>query len=286
MGKYNFNTRLQPIQIALGTVKNGTNKLKLEYSYGNWNGSTIDATKNNGNIVQQIITVPTVGTSSGFTATQKYYYDSLNRLDDALEESNTTQTWRQDFTYDRFGNHNFVESNTSFAGFDKLCNGATELCPDLRKKLNPGINIGNNRLSSGQDYTYDSGGNISSDIDGRTFVYDAENKQVEVRDVTNNVIGQYVYDGEGRRIKKVVPSTGETTIFVYDTSARQVAEYSTIVAPENQAKVNYLTIDNLGTPRINTDANGLVTARHDYHPFGEEIYGPEVRSSGIYWRRH
>ncbi|RMG03209.1 MAG: RHS repeat-associated core domain-containing protein, partial [Acidobacteria bacterium] len=29
--------------------------------------------------------------------------------------------------------------------------------------------------------------------------------------------------------------------------------------------------DHLGSPRINTDANGNVTARHDYHPFGEEI---------------
>lgn len=51
--------------------------------------------------------------------------------------------------------------------------------------------------------------------------------------------------------------------------------------------MNYLTIDNLGTPRINTDANGLVTARHDYHPFGEEIstgqrsVHPEYTGDGI-----
>jgi RHS repeat-associated protein len=32
-----------------------------------------------------------------------------------------------------------------------------------------------------------------------------------------------------------------------------------------------LTIDTLGSPRINTDAFGLVKARHDYMPFGEEI---------------
>ncbi len=68
-----FNSRLPPTQIALGTVQNGTDKLKLDYSYGNWNGSTIDATKNNGNIVQQVITVPTVGVIPGFTATQKWH---------------------------------------------------------------------------------------------------------------------------------------------------------------------------------------------------------------------
>lgn len=32
-----------------------------------------------------------------------------------------------------------------------------------------------------------------------------------------------------------------------------------------------MTNDHLGSPRINTDQNGTVTARHDYHPFGEEI---------------
>jgi len=50
-----------------------------------------------------------------------------------------------------------------------------------------------------------------------------------------------------------------------------VAKYSTIVANSTDAKVAYLTNDHLGSPRINTDANGNVTARHDYHPFGEEI---------------
>jgi RHS repeat-associated protein len=36
-------------------------------------------------------------------------------------------------------------------------------------------------------------------------------------------------------------------------------------------KVAYLTGDNLGTPRINTDQNGAVSARHDYDPFGKEV---------------
>jgi hypothetical protein len=90
--KTQLNSRLQPTQIALGTVQGGTDKLKLDYGYGNWNGSTIDGTKNNGNIVQQVITVPNVGlTENEFTATQKYYYDSLNRIDDAIEQIGTTE---------------------------------------------------------------------------------------------------------------------------------------------------------------------------------------------------
>jgi RHS repeat-associated protein len=72
-------------------------------------------------------------------------------------------------------------------------------------------------------------------------------------------------------VKKHVPSTGEVTIFVYDVAGKLVAEYSTTVASPQDAKVAYLTNDHLGTPRVNTDLNARVTARHDYHPFGEEI---------------
>ena len=64
---------------------------------------------------------------------------------------------------------------------------------------------------------------------------------------------------------------GETTVFAHDASGKLVAEYSTNVVSVQDAKVRYLTADHLGSPRINTDANGAVIARHDYMPFGEEI---------------
>ena len=258
-----FNNRLQPTQIALGVIQNATNILDLDYSYG--------TTANNGNILSQTITVPTVTGGTGFTAIQTYTYDSLNRLDDAVETISSTQTWRQDFSYDRYGNRNFVEGNTSFAGFDKLCNGNTELCTDLRKRLNPSISTSTNRINTSEGYAFDASGNTTSDPDDRTFIYDGENKQVKVLDTNDNVVGEYFYDGEGKRVKKVVPATGETTIFVYDAAGKQIAEYSTIVQTGSNAQVAYTTNDHLGSPRINTNAAGNVIARHDYHPFGEEV---------------
>jgi len=263
-----FNSRLQPTQIALGVTQGATNLLDLDYSYG--------TTANNGNVLSQTITVPTVGINTGFSAVQNYNYDSLNRLKDATEMltptgGSATQSWKQTFTFDRYGNRNFDEANTAFAGFDKLCNNNTELCADLRKRLNPSINASNNRLSTSDDYDFDESGNTTADADDRTFIYDAENKQVEVRDSQQNVIGQYWYDGDGRRVKKHVPATGEVTIFVYDASGRLIGEYSTEVQPSQDAKTQYLTADHLGTPRINTDGSGQVISRHDYHPFGEEV---------------
>jgi RHS repeat-associated protein len=43
--------------------------------------------------------------------------------------------------------------------------------------------------------------------------------------------------------------------------------------------VQYQTNDNLGTPRINTDALGNVVSRSDYMPYGEEIVGLGNRTS-------
>ena len=261
-----FNSRLQPTQIALGATNGATNLLKLDYSYG--------TTANNGNVMSQTITVPTVGIHTGFTAVQNYTYDSLNRLESATEniDADPTPSWKQAFTYDRYGNRNFDEANTTFTGFDKLCNSNSELCADLKKIFNPSINPNNNQLNTSEDYIFDAAGNTIEDPQGKTFIYDAENKQVEVKDHLDNTIGEYFYDGEGKRVKKVVPSTGEVTIFTYNAVGQLMAEYSSIVAEREDAEVSYLTIDHLGSPRINTDQNGAVNSRHDYHPFGEQIY--------------
>jgi RHS repeat-associated protein len=60
------------------------------------------------------------------------------------------------------------------------------------------------------------------------------------------------------------------TIFVYDALGRMAAEYSTAVDTPSCVTC-YLSPDHLGTPRLITDQSGIVVARHDYLPFGEEI---------------
>jgi RHS repeat-associated protein len=242
---------LQPIQIGLGSSATSQNLLKLNFDYG--------VADNNGNVKSQQIVVPTIGANTGFTAIQIYTYDSLNRLKSAVENINGNQTpsWKQTFTFDRYGNRRFDTANTTTLP----TNCVTAVC-------NPTIDPATNKLVG---YGFDSSGNTKVDANGQTFTYDAENKQVEVRTASNAIVGQYAYDGDGKRVKKVVPATQETTIFVYDASGKMVAEYSTVVASQQDAKVSYLTSDHLGSPRINTDANGQVIAPHDYQPFGEEI---------------
>jgi RHS repeat-associated protein len=80
-------------------------------------------------------------------------------------------------------------------------------------------------------------------------------------------------------VKKVVPSTGEVTIFVYDAASKLIGEYATIVASVEDAKLAYLTADHLGSPRVLTDENGATISRRDFHPFGEEIATPQRTES-------
>jgi RHS repeat-associated protein len=48
-----------------------------------------------------------------------------------------------------------------------------------------------------------------------------------------------------------------------------IAEYSD--QQQTSGGTSYLTADHLGTPRVITRADGTVSGRHDYQPFGEEI---------------
>jgi RHS repeat-associated protein len=244
-----FNSRLQPTQIGLGASAASQNSLKLNFDYG--------TTDNNGNVKSQQITVPTIGAINGFTAIQTYTYDSLNRIKDAKEMIGTSQQWKQTFLYDRYGNRRFDTANNNTATLQANC--VTAVC-------NPQIDPATNKLIG---YTFDSAGNTKVDANNRQYIYDAENKQVEVKDANNASIGKYFYDGDGKRVKKI--SNTETTVFVYNANGQLVAEYSTNIAQPTEAKVSYLTNDHLGSPRITTDANGQVISRRDFQPFGEEI---------------
>jgi RHS repeat-associated protein len=272
-----FNSRLQPTQIALGSALNGTDLLKLNFDYG--------STTNNGNVLSQTITVPSVGGSAGFTAVQNYTYDSLNRLKSATETIGGAQSWKQTFLYDRFGNRTFDLANTTIP--NTALNPATS---------NPQIDQANNRFQTSQGYLYDFSGNLIQDAEGKKYLFNGENKQTEVQYAANSQqIASYLYDGDGHRVKKTVADTGEQTVFVYDACGQLIEEYSNnalqtgyiyagdrLLATETSTGTTYLTSDELGTPRIKTDQSGNVVNRNDYLPFGEDIFaGIGSRSTAL-----
>jgi RHS repeat-associated protein len=112
-------------------------------------------------------------------------------------------------------------------------------------------------------------GNLFRDIHGRQFVFNGDNKQVEVRNSANQIVGEYKCDGNGKRTKKI--TANEYVVFRYDGLGNLIGEYSTIVEPAAIAKTSYLTTDHLGSPRVVTNRQGEVVSRQDFMPFGEEI---------------
>jgi RHS repeat-associated protein len=262
----NYNSRLQPVEIGLGTTRNepSTNSsvLRLVYNYESFDQTGKSLRDNNGNVHSQKISMP------GLELTQSYDYDPLNRLKIAQELKGGAEQWKQNYVYDRFGNRR-LDAGTTFPNLSQNLD-------DVR--MNPKIDPSTNRLFENQDgnastkeYSYDVAGNLILDADGRTFIYDAENKQTSFNGGLNfpNVSATYFYDGDGRRVKR---ETAEgKTVFVYDAMGKLVAEYTNEERRPDEGGTKYLTEDNLGSPRVITDQNKTVVSRHDYAPFGEEL---------------
>ena len=248
-----LNSRFQIIELGLGTNVTSLNLWKLNFEHGELSANgTVDQTKNTGNVAKQTISFS--GLAQPFV--QTYKFDSLDRLIEAKEMSGSSQNWKQTFGYDRYNNR------TTFTQVI----GSTNL--PINSNTKPAIDVSNNRFTAGQGYTYDLAGNLISDPDGKQYVFNGDNKQTQVKDGQNNIIGTYHYDGRGKRIKKV--TAAETTTFVY-SGEELVAEYSTI-APPAQAETKYVATDSLGSIRVISDQNGNIVSRRDFMPFGEELY--------------
>lgn len=116
--------------------------------------------------------------------------------------------------------------------------------------------------------TLDAAGNVITDPQGRSFTFNGDNKQTEVKDASNNIVGTYSYDGDGKRIKKVTAQ--ENTTFVY-SGGKLVAEYQLTTATPQTATTQYLGTDMLGSPRVISDQNGQIVSRRDFMPFGEDL---------------
>jgi len=197
---------------------------------------------------------------------EDFSYDGLNRLVGASGRYGTI-----DYTYDRLGNRltrtvkGETESYSYFPGTSRL------------KEITGG---------DPRTFGYDENGNITR-MGEMDFFYNMDNRLIRV-EKEGATIAEYTYNALGQRVSKEVD--GNTTLFHYDFSGKLIAESlpdGTMTAEylymgkARVAKVDVLTgslyyyLNNqLDTPQLMTDENGVVVWEGSYKPFGETRVNP------------
>ena len=175
--------------------------------------------------------------------------------------------WGLAFTYDGFGDRT-TQSVTKGSG------------PAVSLSINPA----NNRINS-SGYTYDNNGNMKA-MPGSTFVYDIENRMVQV---TSSGSEYYGYDPWNRRVWKTTTTDGAGKIFFYGAMGELMGTFSCAAGcttdPPTTVETNLhfagklirwdngaTVLDRLGGvfKRSNVLASPQISQTSAYYPFGEE----------------
>jgi RHS repeat-associated protein len=143
-------------------------------------------------------------------------------------------------------------------------------------------------ISGSGTITYDANGNITADGSGNTFVYDAWNRLVAVKN-GSTTLASYGYDGLGRRITE---THSTTTTDLYYSADWQVLEerqggvvqtryvwspagVDMLVLRDYSTQHNgvldqrlYVQQDIIGNVTALVDTSGNVVERYDYDPYG------------------
>ncbi|MCA9405666.1 MAG: VCBS repeat-containing protein [Candidatus Omnitrophica bacterium] len=173
---YGYDARLRPVEVI---TFNATGNLQhFEYIYDGV-----------GNIVEII--------DHEHTGSQTFAYDALNRLVEATGQYNNGVTQTKTYLYDSIGNIEEKDGLTYTYGE----NGGA--CPSGPCGGGPHAVTS---LSDGSTFAYDDNGNMTAMNRGGVstgYVYDAENRLVEVQK-NSQTVSEYAYDGDGGRTKKTV----------------------------------------------------------------------------------
>jgi RHS repeat-associated protein len=116
---------------------------------------------------------------------ETYTNDDLNQLAGYVRGDTGTPAMTQDWEFDALGN--WTTFSTDGVAEAREANAQNEL-----------TDVG------GASLAYSATGNLTTDADGNTFVYDAWNRLVAAYNVSTDLVARYEYDGLNRRIVEQV----------------------------------------------------------------------------------
>ena len=215
--------------------------------------------------------------------TANYSYDTLDHLTNVAytttAQATTPPPANESYTYDPIANR-LTSAKTS-----------ATWTYDANSQL----------ISAGStSYIYDANGNTLSQTDSlnaannKNYVYDTDNRLIEVHDGNNALIASYTYDPFGRRLSKTVVSNATSTTQYYfysaeglisemDASGQVTRSYG--YAPGSGYSTNplftkigsqyyYYQNDHLGTPMKLLNQIGTVVWSATYDAFGNATVDP------------
>jgi RHS repeat-associated protein len=235
-----------------------------------------------------------ITTKTTEAGTTNYSYDTLDRLT-AAAYTNTAQT-NEAYSYDPVANR-LTDSKTTAAVWSYDENN------QLTQVLS-GAGTGSTGSPQAISYTYDANGNTINTTDSanaantHNYVYDTDNRLIEVRDGGNTLIAAYSYDPFGRRLSK--DAGASKTYYLYneagliaeaDATGQVTRSYgyapgSTLRPSSGQAyttnplfmKVGanyyYYQNDHLGTPQKLITQSGAAVWSATYDAFGKATVNP------------
>ena len=107
--------------------------------------------------------------------------------------------------------------------------------------------------------------------------YDIENRLTSITDAFQVPLVEFVYDGDGGRVKKITPDATTTYIGslyeIQDTNneiriTKHIFKGSTRLASKTNDDIIYYHGDHLGSSNLLTDSDGFQVKRLEYTPFG------------------
>jgi RHS repeat-associated protein len=195
------------------------------------------------------------------TKTKSYTYDNLYRLTAA------TGPWGGlTYAYDSVGNRTNETTDTGNTAYSYMANTNKLASATGEESLN---------------FDYDNDGNTTAE-NSRQYVYNQNQRLIQAVE-GSNVLGEYVYNGNGQRVKKYTNNGTQCTVYHYDknglltvessSSGMVKAEYIFLngqpLAKIENNNIYYYHNDHLGTSMLMTDENQSVVWEGDYLPFGK-----------------
>lgn len=269
-----------------------------------------------GNILTINDKTPNCGIGGINSLTRSFEYDPLYRLTKASGRENNPSPsfpWWDDLY--RSTDDSITTSYTQHYSYDKLGNiQSLQHIGDNLFTRNFNYLSSNNKLNSiavglnNCNYTYDGYGNQIQENSNRFFEWDYGNRmrcfynQAGVSEPT--IYAQYLYDGTGNRVKKIVRTQGgdyESVCYVggtfeYKTNGVDEQTISHIMDGNSRIAmdrtgndfgdltpaIKYNLEDHLGSSTVLLQTNGTLINREEYYPYGETSFGSYAKKQYRY----